>query len=1231
MKSRSSRRTALTTAALVLLLALPPLSFAPMASAAPGQGWNLPATFTGPNGTVTRSVTAAGPNGMIFAVWDEPYGGSNVVFANRYVPTVGWGTPARLSNGSGSQPSIGADARGNAFAAWLEVNVSGQPGPVGMFYFADSGWSLRANLTAVLTRGAILSMKAGLDGAGNGFVFERIVSTGLPGTHAVVARAGTDGSVDLERIFATEETGTAMAAVASPAGGAIMVYEGAKSGKAMNLSELKYTPGQGWTSYQNFDGYDTPATQPALAVNDAGDAFCVWIQNDGYGYVRSATMYHTQSYFYDAGDIRGAPASSAYPDVSVGAGGVAVMVFRGLYLGQLSPYAARFLPYRGWLDADVLNVQITGGDMPIKVDADPTGNAFVAFPAVSGANTTMKAIEYTYNGWTGAVGTVTENGAPNVAAVASSSITVNSLGPGSMWVTWNEAGGFNRGRVNRFYAPDTSLPFVKIASPQDGLATSDTAVYITGYAEPYSTVTVNGAQFRLADQSYFEGTVFLPHGSSSITAYAVDAAGNRATDAISAYSVDPNTNALAEAAQAGVVGLRDPVSYKDISGELNSHVAAAAGPDGTAFAAWTQYGMYYPHAYASRYVPGRGWSIPHQLDDGAGYPNYAPQFAVNATGYAVAVWAGYDASYLNSFVRVNMYDPVTGNWIGPYQVDATGYTDSSPRVVALDDGTFHVTWSEANATGALHAYATTYRPDFGGFENPTRLDAFQGSAQEVALGAGPNGTAVAAFRVDLESGGHFVGLANYSAAGGWAPSTLLRRADAMLAQGLSVGADAGGNLSVVWFENPGSQIELHTLRFVLGSSWVSSSYNASNNFPISQMVTLPDGSAFVSFWADTPDYLTDAMVARAPPGGAFGAPVRLNFGNSSFVRVPQIAASGAQGIVYAMVEEQSDDGMGVFVRSFAPGDSNWSAAMYLTPEGRQGTADGIAATPDGGFVATVSIADAGGFSYAPVAFRFVPPDVKAPSLVVTAPTDGAPLAVPHVHVTGLTEPGATVSVNGNAAAVAADGTFAIDLTVANGTTLLAITAADADGNSATQWRSVTFDDPNLRRIEDLEAENAQLAAELASANATLLAALAAQNATLAQAIADTNASLLASLAANNDDLLQSLATNNAGLLAQVAAQNATLWAKLTDDNGRLWASLNATAANVSHPSGGTAGAADQGASTLAFAGIGIGIVGVLLAALCISQIRRMNAPTRPPSAPEPPPAEAKPDEPPAQK
>ncbi len=116
-------------------------------------------------------------------------------------------------------------------------------------------------------------------------------------------------------------------------------------------------------------------------------------------------------------------------------------------------------------------------------------------------------------------------------------------------------------------------------------------------------------------------------------------------------------------------------------------------------------------------------------------------------------------------------------------------------------------------------------------------------------------------------------------------------------------------------------------------------------------------------------------------------------------------------------------------------------------------------------------------------------DTIAPSISLSSPAAGATVEVAAVTVTGTTEAGALVVVNGLAVEVDANGAFSLDLALSEGSNTITATATDLAGNSASTSRSVTYADPVpglQQEIDDANSDLSTTQGNLATLNTQIL-------------------------------------------------------------------------------------------------------------------------------------------------
>jgi flagellin-like hook-associated protein FlgL len=180
-------------------------------------------------------------------------------------------------------------------------------------------------------------------------------------------------------------------------------------------------------------------------------------------------------------------------------------------------------------------------------------------------------------------------------------------------------------------------------------------------------------------------------------------------------------------------------------------------------------------------------------------------------------------------------------------------------------------------------------------------------------------------------------------------------------------------------------------------------------------------------------------------------------------------------------------------------------------------------------------------------------DTTPPVLTLTSPTEGTTFDVPTVLVSGTTEPGVLLTVNGFVVTVAADGTFSVLLALSEGSNTITATATDDAGNTATDSVTVTHANPLTaleqqlqQALDELNATRDELATIQDELNLTRddLAAMQAE----LNATQDALAAVQTDLVAMQTDLATALNDLNATqeTLAAIQTQLADTQQQLED-------------------------------------------------------------------------------------
>lgn len=251
-----------------------------------GTGWGTPhALETGP--VIAHSPRVAfDADGFATAVWIQDLAmGGPTVFANRYTPGVGWGTPAPIGTGTAQEsgPQVAADAAGNAHALWHEHDGARLRAWTSL-YTPAGGWGPAALLDN--GDGNAFGSQLAVDAAGHA------VAVWTQQTNLMASRyvPGTGWSVPA--LLETSNVGPALSSrVAMNAAGVAQVVWVQSDGVRENIWTTRFVPGAGWSTPVRVEDEPEVAYGANVAIDPAGNAVAIWIQNIGSTQRVNANVY----------------------------------------------------------------------------------------------------------------------------------------------------------------------------------------------------------------------------------------------------------------------------------------------------------------------------------------------------------------------------------------------------------------------------------------------------------------------------------------------------------------------------------------------------------------------------------------------------------------------------------------------------------------------------------------------------------------------------------------------------------------------------------------------------------------------------------------------------------------------------------------------------------------------------------------------------------------------------
>ncbi len=487
-----------------------------------------------------------------------------------------------------------------------------------------------------------------------------------------------------------------------------------------------------------------------------------------------------------------------------------------------------------------------------------------------------------------------------------------------------------------------------------------------------------------------------------------------------ALAVDPNGNAVVVVSQCcgpadiyannysasgGAWSVPRLIETDDAGDAISTSVAMDAG--GNAIATWRQWDGTDRTAMANRYAAGTGWGLALAIETNPGDVGGTPSVAMDGAGNAIAVWEQYDGVRYN--IWTNRFDGST--WGMPVLLESAPGNAGSPDLAVNSAGEALAVWAETEGAWA-DIWASRFRPATG-WGAPERIEtANMGSAiaPAVAIDADGSGTAVWM----QHDGAVWSIWANRFTADTVPPSLEVRSpVDGTLTNIPSV--------TIAGTTEPGAAVTINgSAVTVLGDGTFSQTYAGLADGTHTWVIVASDvdGNAKAETRTVTVDTTPPNLVFTYPiDGQTFNRPTFLVAGQTE---------EGARLVVGGFVVDVGVGGIFGFWMTLPEGPVNvWSTATDSAGNARS-------------VVWSVTI------------------DTTPPFLALTSPAPGL-TNNPSVTVSGMTDPGTTVLINGTSVPVDPQGRFSLTVTLPDGEHIFDVNALDAALNVAFRSVIVTVD------------------------------------------------------------------------------------------------------------------------------------------------------------------------------
>ncbi len=332
----------------------------------PGAGWGTPELIATGIDQVRVPRLAVEPNGNVIVVGHQYDGSEFRIWANRYTPGAGWGMPEFVASSTGGNiynPRVAVDPSGNAIVMWLQHDGVDY-GIWANRYTPGAGWGTPELIAVDVDNWFQLAV----DPNGNAIVMWDQYDGVDWGTWANRYTPGAGWGTPVP-IQSNGYAGGAMLAV-DPNGNAIAMwhqYDGSKH----HIWANRYTPATGWGTPVSIQSNESDATHPQIGVDRNGNAIVVWLQHD-------EPEHHIWANRYTPATGWGTPVPIQSNDtgavLAVDPNGNAIAMWHQYDGSKHHIWANRYTPATGWGTSEEIDTDPLGSS-EWKLAIGPNGNA----------------------------------------------------------------------------------------------------------------------------------------------------------------------------------------------------------------------------------------------------------------------------------------------------------------------------------------------------------------------------------------------------------------------------------------------------------------------------------------------------------------------------------------------------------------------------------------------------------------------------------------------------------------------------------------------------------------------------------------------------------------------------------------------------------------------------------------------------------------------------------------
>jgi hypothetical protein len=276
-------------------------------------------------------------------------------------------------------PTVAMNAKGDAIAVWRQYNGGTSMPIMSRLYHVNTGWGpVMEGPSSVLPPGALV-----LDAMGNAIAAWDVIESRSCGEDQTCEKArlytsrftAEDGWSEPRWVATSSDSGSTDPHIAmNSAGDAVLVWVENDGGGA-DVWARRYVAGDGWRSPVKIETQSASASAIQVVMNEGGDAMAVWSQGDGMGRDIWANRY-TAGSWGTAVRIESNAGYGTNPRIDMNERGEAVAVWSHVDGQVFSAWFNSFSTTQGWATA-TLAVDGTQYAINPTITIDAAGNSLL--------------------------------------------------------------------------------------------------------------------------------------------------------------------------------------------------------------------------------------------------------------------------------------------------------------------------------------------------------------------------------------------------------------------------------------------------------------------------------------------------------------------------------------------------------------------------------------------------------------------------------------------------------------------------------------------------------------------------------------------------------------------------------------------------------------------------------------------------------------------------------------